>query len=57
MLNKFLAKEMSTNLDTTFHLKCEYHTVPDIDADYAFADVNDIVAVDDYFVHADVIPW
>ena len=43
MLNKFLAKEMTTNLDTTFHLKCEYHTVPDYDADYAFADVNDIV--------------
>ena len=36
---------MTTNLDTTFHLKCEYHTVPDKDADYAFADVNDIVVV------------
>ena len=55
---------MATNLDTTFHLKCEYHTVPDndtdldaIDADYAFADVNDTVAFDNYFVHADVIPW
>ena len=56
MLDKFLAKEMTTNLDTTFHLKCEYHTVPDNDADYAFADVNDTVAFDNYFVHADIIP-
>ena len=47
---------MTTNLDTTFHLKCEYHTVPDNNAD-AFSDVNNIVAVDDHFVDADVIPW
>ena len=47
---------MTTNLDTTFHLKCEYHTVPNNNADYAFSDVNNIVAVDDHFVHADVIP-
>ena len=48
---------MTTNLDTTFHLKCEYHTVPDNDTDLrtidadAFAYVNDFVAFDNYFFY------